>query len=158
MKEMTETRGLEIRGQICSSHRQATCNHVEERQSCNIQSSKVRKCHSYPHTNYDNQMKSDTDIMLEDDQARENNTSSQMICNNEFIHARRSEQSWQNQNHYAKRHKMSNRCNHHVNTPNKHSNEVQKKQLSWNPQSRQINHHNQHINVPNEYNIRACIQ
>ena len=24
--------------------------------------------HSYPHTNYDNQMRNDTDIMLEDDQ------------------------------------------------------------------------------------------
>ena len=41
---------------------------------------------------------------------------------------------------------------------NKYINEVQKKWLSQNPRSRQINHHNQHINVSNEYNVRACVQ
>ena len=53
---------------MCGSHGQATCNHVEGGQSCNMQSSRVQDIyHSGPHTNYDNQMKSDTDIMLEDD-------------------------------------------------------------------------------------------
>ena len=32
-----------------------------------------------------------------------------------------------NQNHYAKQSKISNRCNQHVNIPNKYSNEVRKK-------------------------------
>ena len=30
MKEMTETRGLDVKGQMCSPHGLTTCNHTEE--------------------------------------------------------------------------------------------------------------------------------
>ena len=49
------------------------------------------------------------------------------------MHVRLTEQSWQNQNDYAKQGKMINQYNHHVNVLNKYGNEAQKNQ---NPQSR----------------------
>ena len=52
----------------------ATCSQVE-----------YKIYHSGSHTNYDNHMKSDTDIMLEDDQdniqVRESIMSNQIVCN-----------------------------------------------------------------------------
>ena len=87
--------------------------------------------HSGPHTNYDNQMKSDTNIMLEDDQ--DNIQASESICWIKwFITMNLYMQGDQNnhgksQNHYAKQSKISNQSNQHVNISNKCSNEVLKK-------------------------------
>ena len=53
-----------------------------------------------------------------------------MIYNGESIHVRQSEQTWQNQNDYAKQGKMINQYNQHVNVLNKHDNEAQKKSKS----------------------------
>ena len=52
---MAHTDKRHVNMQKKGSH--ATCSQVE-----------YRIYHSRPHTNYDNQMKSDTDIMLKDDQ------------------------------------------------------------------------------------------
>ena len=49
------------------------------------------------------------------------------------------------QNHYAKRNKIGNQYNQHVNISNEYGNEAQRKYLSQNPLSRRINHHNQHV-------------
>ena len=49
MKEMIETRGLEVRRYICDPHRQATCKHTGEEQSCNRQSSKAQIYHPCLH-------------------------------------------------------------------------------------------------------------
>ena len=49
------------------------------------------------------------------------------------------------QNHYAKRNKIGNQYNQHVNISNEYGNEAQRKYLSQNPLSRGINHHNQHV-------------
>ena len=85
----------------------ATCSQAE-----------YRIYHSGPHTNYDNQMKSDTDIMLEDD--RDNIRARESICRiKRYIKINLYMQDDQNnhgknQNHYAKQSKISKRCNQHV--------------------------------------------
>ena len=55
IKEMTETRGLEVSGLMWYSHEQATCNQTEEEQSCNRQSSGMQIYHPCPHISHDNQ-------------------------------------------------------------------------------------------------------
>ena len=73
---------------------------------------KYRIYHSGPHTNYDNQIKSDTNIMLEDDQ--DNIQASEPICRiKRYITMNLYMQGGQNnhgknQNHYAKQSKISN--------------------------------------------------
>ena len=75
--------------------------------------------------------KSDTNIMLEEDQ--DNIQASESICRikryiitNPYMRGDKNNHG-KNQNHYAKQSKISNRCNQHVNIPNKYSNEAQKK-------------------------------
>ena len=53
---------------MCDPHKQVPCNHVEEGQSCNIQSSKVQVYHHVHTQDMTIKMNSDTDVMLEDDQ------------------------------------------------------------------------------------------
>ena len=53
--------------------------------------------------------------------------SNQMIYNGELIHVKRSEQTWQNQGHYAKQGKMSYQHNQHINVPNIYSYEAREK-------------------------------
>ena len=78
MKEMTETREWEIKGQMCDPHEQATCNHAEGGNHATCSQARYKICHSCPHTSYDNQMNSDTDIMLKDDQ--DNIQASELTC------------------------------------------------------------------------------
>ena len=84
--------------------------------------------------------------------------SNQMIYNGECIHVRWSQQTWQNQSHYAKQGKMINQHNQHINVSNKYSNEAREKSPQSKSSIKIINHHNQHVHVPNEYNNQACIQ
>ena len=49
--------------------------------------------------------------------------SNQMIYNGESIHMRWSEQTWQNQSHYAKQDKIIDQYNQHINVSNKYNNE-----------------------------------
>ena len=84
--------------------------------------------------------------------------SNQMIYNGESIHLRWSEQTWQNQGHYAKQGKMINQHNQHINVSNKYSNEAREKSPQSKSSIKIINHHNQHVHVPNEYNNQTCIQ
>ena len=97
--------------------------------------------------------------MLHDNQGniqpRETIMSNQMIYNGASIHVKWSEQTWQNQSHYAKQGKM---INQHINVPNKYSNEAWEKSPQSESPIKIINHHNQHVHVPNEYNNQACIQ
>ena len=80
-------------------------------------------------------------------QARENSTASQMLYTSESMHVRWTEQSWQNQNDYAKQCKMINQYNQHVNVLNKHDNEAQKNQNAqcafkiWASTDRPIEYH-----------------
>ena len=95
----------------------ATCSQAE-----------YRIYHSGPHINYDNQMKSDIDIMLENDQdnIQANESTCQIkryITMNPYMQGDQNNHG-KNQNHYAKQSKISNRCNQHVNIPNEYSNEV----------------------------------
>ena len=53
--------------------------------------------------------------------------SNQMIYNGESIHLRWSEQTWQNQGHYAKQGKINNQHSQHINVPNKYSYEAWEK-------------------------------
>ena len=68
MKEMTETRGLEIRDR-CAAHmnKRHTITQKEGNHATYSQA-KYIIYHSCPHTSYDNKMNSDTDRMLKDDQ------------------------------------------------------------------------------------------
>ena len=84
--------------------------------------------------------------------------SNQMIYNGECIHVRWSQQTWQNQSHYAKQGKMINQHNQHINVSNKYSNEAREKSPQLKSSIKIINHHNQHVHVPNEYNNQAYIQ
>ena len=84
--------------------------------------------------------------------------SNQMIYNGECIHVRWSQQTWQNQSHYAKQGKMINQHNQHINVSNKYSNEAREKSPQSKSSIKIINHHNQHVHVPNEYNNQAYIQ
>ena len=53
---------------MCGPHRQATCDHTKEGSHATYNQAEYKIYHSCPHTSYDNQMNSDTDIMLKDDQ------------------------------------------------------------------------------------------
>ena len=76
-------------------------------------------------------MNNDTNFMLKDNQediqARESMCQiKQYTTMNPYMQDDQNNHGT-NQNHYAKRSKMSNRYNQHVNIPNKYSNEVQKR-------------------------------
>ena len=99
-------------------------------------------------------MNSDKNTMLKDD--RENIQASESTCQiNQYIPMNLYMQGDQNnhgkyRNHYAKRNKIGNKYNQHVNISNKYGNEAQRKQLSQNHLSRRINHHNQHVKYPKQ--------
>ena len=79
--------------------------------------------------------------------------SNQMIYNGECIHVRWSQQTWQNQSHYAKQGKMINQHNQYINVPNKYSYEAREKNATIGMLNQDNKHHNQHVHALNEYNI-----
>ena len=68
MKEMIETRWLEVRGQMCGPHRQATCNHTEEGSHATYSQAKYRYITHVHIQAMTIKMNSNKDSMLEDDQ------------------------------------------------------------------------------------------
>ena len=67
------------------------------------------------------------------------------------------------QNHYAKRNKIGNQYNQHVNISNEYGNEAQRKYLSQNPLSIRINNRNQHVkylkqNISMKHKENHCVK
>ena len=116
-------------GQIHRDGRHAIIQKKGSHATCNQAMNRIY--HSCTHTNYDNQIKSDTIIMPKDD--RENIQARWSTCQvNEYITMSLYIQGDQNnhgkyRNHYAKRNKIGNQCNQHINIPNEYDNEVQRK-------------------------------
>ena len=94
---MTETKRVGGKGiYICGPHGQATCNQVEEGQSCDMQSGRVQDISlMYTYKLSENttiKTNSDTNIMLKDGQnsitSQRINMSSQVIYSGECMHVK----------------------------------------------------------------------